>query len=722
MNIIRHILYIIVLVVAALPAKAHVNTVLDKRLKPIAQRAYNCRRDARVLAICDTLYKRATAINNGTGKVVARMLPMQYKALIADNDEALLNELDDIHKMAHRYKCDSYYYLASLYIIDNYYLRNGLVDKAFALVQRNQNITSHEHNSIGYIYDLMAFADVLSARGDIGLAIRYLRFARIYSEEQGFNYMLPSLELREIAINTFCSRFEFVLQDITTNWHLFKDVSQIAAAYAYKALALFMLEKFDMAKVAYDEYLRLSKISYPEMFDADKDLVNMLPTITQRDKKAIREQYDRITRKNKRYRLFTEYAYLAYNNKYKEAEEMVDSIMRVITTTKVGSVTKDIDEYSNTIHAYFTEQKEQKAKFEQDVLQLSHQRLQLQNANLELSHATSLQRLAQIEAERNALTLQNKQQRTTQLKQSLKQQQTLNKAQREKSASEFRFFLIIVAMVAVLFVLMLLYLMSHAKRQKRLNTLSKRLEATRAELAIANTKAVESEQQKTQFIRNMSHEVRTPLHSIMGFSQMLTDPEMMQMLSKQEKSDIIKYINDSSEQLSKLINDILDLTSLESGKYQMHFNPVCIDALCKKAIDHNLHYVKPNVEMRYENVCPPKLTISTDEGRVMQLLTNLLENAAQHTERGSITLAVSNTANPNFVTFTVTDTGCGISEEEMDKIFTRFHKVDSFKQGTGLGLDICRVIATKLGGNINIDHNYTSGARFWCTLPMLNEC
>ena len=722
MNIIRHILYIIVLVVAALPAKAHVNTVLDKRLKPIAQRAYNCRRDARVLAICDTLYKRATAINDGRGKVIARMLPLQYKSLIANDDEALLNQLNDIYALAHRYQCESYYYLASLYIIDNYYLRKGMTDKAYALVQHNQSITSREHNSIGYIYDLIAFGDVLSANGEIGLALRYLRFARDYSKEQGFDYMLGSIELRIVAINMFSGRFEFVLEDISTNWLLFKDASQQAAAYGYKALASFMLQKYSAALEAYNEYKRLSSIAYPEMFDDDKNLVDMLHTIAQDNKKAIKEQYERLTKKNKRYRLFTQFAYLAYNNKYKEAEEVVDSIMRIITTTRVGSITKDIDEYSNTIHAYFTEQKEQKAQYEQDVLQLSHSRLQLQNTNLELSHATSLQRLAQIEAEHNALTLQNKQQRTTQLKQSLKQQQTLNKVQREKSASEFRFFLIIVAMVAVLFVLMLLYLMSHAKRQKRLNTLSKRLEATRAELAIANTKAVESEQQKTQFIRNMSHEVRTPLHSIMGFSQMLTDPEMMQMLSKQEKSDIIKYINDSSEQLSKLINDILDLTSLESGKYQMHFNPVCIDALCQKAIDHNLHYVKPNVEMRYENICPPELTISTDEGRVMQLLTNLLENAAQHTEKGCITLAVSDTANPGFITFTVTDTGSGISEEEMDKIFTRFHKVDSFKQGTGLGLDICRVIATKLGGNINIDHNYTSGARFWCTLPMLNEC
>ena len=721
MNITRYILYIIVFAATTLPAKAHVNTVLDKRLTPFAERAYACRRDARVLAICDTLYRRATALNNGTGKVVARVIPMQYKALIADDDKALRNELDEIHTLTHRYKCESYYYLAALYIIDNYYLRKGLTDEAYALVQHNQSQTAHEHNAIGYIYDLIAFSDVLSARGDIGLAIRYMRFARIYSQEQGFDYMLGSIELRNIHINLFSGRYEFAIEQINTNWHLFRDASQQAAAYGYKAFALFMLQRYNEAMEAHREYQRLSNTTYPEMFDAERGLINMLPTITQGDKKAIREQYDRLTRKNLRYRLFSEYAYLAYNKKYREADNVVDSIMRLITTTRVGSVTKDIDEYSNTIHAYFQELKEQNARNEQKKLQLNHSRLQLQNADLELSHATSLQRLAQMEAERNALALQNKQQRATQLKQSLKQQQTLNKAQKQKSASEFRFFLVIIAMVTLLFVLMLLYLWNHTRRQKRLNLLSQRLEATHTELAIANAKAQESEHQKTQFIRNMSHEVRTPLHSIMGFSQMLTDPEMASLMSKEEKADIIKYINDSSEQLSKLINDILDLTSMESGKYKMKFEPVRIDELCKKAINLNMQHIKQDVEMRYENICDPELTISTDEGRVVQLLVNLLENSAQHTEKGFITLAVSTTANPGFATFTVTDTGCGVKPEEMDKLFTRFYKVDSFKQGTGLGLDICRIIATKLGGTINIDHNYTSGARFWFTLPMLQE-
>ena len=720
MNIIRYILYIVVAVATTLPTMAYDNTKLDKRLSPYARRAYACRNSARVLAICDTLYQRATALNNGKGKVAARALTMQYKATIADDDTELRTELEEIHQMAHRYNCESYYYLASLYVIDYYYLRVGLVNEAYALVQYDQSLTDREHNAIGYIYDLMTMGDVLSARGEIGLAIRYIRFARIYAEEQNFDYMLGTIELRLIGINLFSGRYEFTLENIANSWHLFQNPSQQAAAYGFKAFALFMLQKYDKAMEAYNEYQRLSNIAYPELFEAEIGLLKMLPTITQGDNKAIKEQYDSLTKKNKRYRLYTEYAYWAYNHKFEKADNVVDSIMRLIATTRVGSVTKDIDEYSNTIHNYFIAQKEQQAQNEQKILQLNHSRLQLQNANLELSHAASLQRLAQIEAERNALSLQNKQQRATQLRQSLKQQQTLNKAQKQKSNSEFRFFLVIMLLATILFVLMMVYLWNHTQRQKRLNRLSRRLEATHAELSIANAKAQESEHQKTQFIRNMSHEVRTPLHSIVGFSQMLTDAEMAPMLSKDDKAEMIKHINESSEQLSKLINDILDLTSMESGKYQMRYEMVSVDELCHKAIDQNMHHVKPGVEMRYNNN-EPELTISTDEVRVVQLLVNLLENSAQHTEKGSITLYVSTTATPGFVTFCVTDTGCGVQSEDMDKIFTRFHKVDSFKQGTGLGLDICRVIATKLGGAINIDRNYTDGARFWFTLPMLKE-
>ena len=124
------------------------------------------------------------------------------------------------------------------------------------------------------------------------------------------------------------------------------------------------------------------------------------------------------------------------------------------------------------------------------------------------------------------------------------------------------------------------------------------------------------------------------------------------------------------------------------------------------------------VKLTFTSDVPDDFSFITDGQRTQQVLINFLTNAEKHTERGSILLHSSLTENPGYITFSVTDTGTGIPVDKMDSVFERFKKLDEFKQGTGLGLNICRIIAERLHGEVKVDKEYTGGARFLFILPL----
>lgn len=235
-------------------------------------------------------------------------------------------------------------------------------------------------------------------------------------------------------------------------------------------------------------------------------------------------------------------------------------------------------------------------------------------------------------------------------------------------------------------------------------------------LTDAKKKAEELNSLKSAFLANMSHEIRTPLNAIVGFSQVLADSD--DSIGDDERLYMERVINHNSGVLNNMINDILDLTSLESGKYVMKREAVSVNRLCHHAIDLTLDSKAEGVSLRFETELPDDFTIKTDEYRVCQVLTNLLSNAMKNTSHGSIVLACSLTERMGMITFSVTDTGIGVPRDKQGAIFDRFCKLDQFKQGAGLGLDICRIIAGKLGGSIDINHDYAEGARFWFAIPI----
>lgn len=259
--------------------------------------------------------------------------------------------------------------------------------------------------------------------------------------------------------------------------------------------------------------------------------------------------------------------------------------------------------------------------------------------------------------------------------------------------------------VSVLFLIFLLVL--GWKKIFRLKRSQMRQEAMKE-------KAVQAIQRKNMFLSNMSHEVRTPLNAIVGFSAVLTDEdESFDDESRREFSEIIKV---NSFQLLKLINDILDFSDFENDNITFNIRTHDAVKLCNEVVETVMASRKLEVEMRFDTDLSV-LMLDTDDARLRQVLINLLVNAAKFTEQGSIVLELK-MVDADTALFSVTDTGCGIPPEKQHLIFERFEKLNDFVQGSGLGLSICQLIVKYMNGKLWVDSGYTRGARFCFTHPL----
>lgn len=217
---------------------------------------------------------------------------------------------------------------------------------------------------------------------------------------------------------------------------------------------------------------------------------------------------------------------------------------------------------------------------------------------------------------------------------------------------------------------------------------------------------------KSIFLSNMSHEIRTPLNALSGFSALLTK-EGLDDSTRRQCTDIIQQ---NSELLLKLINDVIDLSSLEFGKMQFSIAEHDAVATCRNVTDTVGKVKQTQAELLFETSLE-ELYIETDDSRLQQVLINLLINATKFTPDGSITLKLEKQSE-EMALFSVTDTGCGIPKEKQASIFQRFEKLDENAQGSGLGLSICQLIIEHIGGKIWIDPDYTGGSRFVFTHPI----
>lgn len=236
------------------------------------------------------------------------------------------------------------------------------------------------------------------------------------------------------------------------------------------------------------------------------------------------------------------------------------------------------------------------------------------------------------------------------------------------------------------------------------------LRSMQKELFVAKQKAEESNRLKSLFLANMSHEIRTPLNAIVGFSEMFHLSN-----SLDEQSQFKTIIKENSELLLKIVNDILDLSKIEAGVLDVFietFDLVTLMEDVSKTI--RMNFDNPSVEFILDTP-NPYFFITSDKQRIVQLLVNFLSNAFKNTPSGRIVLGYEPTLAGAKIF--VEDTGVGIPKEKHPLIFRRFEKLNSFSQGTGLGLTICKAIADVLGGDIGLSSEVGKGSLFWFSFP-----
>ena len=263
-----------------------------------------------------------------------------------------------------------------------------------------------------------------------------------------------------------------------------------------------------------------------------------------------------------------------------------------------------------------------------------------------------------------------------------------------------------VVLLILLYVLFLYYrhlrsLKNQLQREKELLLESQR------QLIKEKTRAEEASLMKSAFLANMSHEVRTPLNAIVGFSGLLVEPST----DEEERKEYSSIIRNNTDLMLNLVNDVLDLSRMETGDLHFDIKDHLLLVCCQMALESVRHRIPDGVKLTFSPAGEP-IVVHVDNLRLQQLLTNLLTNAAKFTEKGEINLSFQLEPDRKKVRIAVTDTGAGIPLEKQATIFNRFEKLDDYKPGVGLGLSICLLIAERLDGALFIDSSYTDGARF----------
>ena len=273
------------------------------------------------------------------------------------------------------------------------------------------------------------------------------------------------------------------------------------------------------------------------------------------------------------------------------------------------------------------------------------------------------------------------------------------KGQLERS----RFVIFIIGLL-MLVLLLFMYLRHRA---------AKRLAQKNQELMIANARAEESSKMKTAFIQQISHEFRTPLNTLNGFTQILTASDMV--LQADEKADIQKRISESTERITGLVNKMLELSDSNSQQVIKRSDDIAALVIATQAAENTGIQQDTHIKFRLQTDAQAETVVHTNLRSATRALTLLLDNARKFTKEGEVRLRIQQQSET--IDFIVEDTGIGVPAKEAEHIFDEFVQLDEYYDGTGIGLTVARSIARRLGGNIVLDTSYTDGARFVMSLP-----
>ncbi len=287
-----------------------------------------------------------------------------------------------------------------------------------------------------------------------------------------------------------------------------------------------------------------------------------------------------------------------------------------------------------------------------------------------------------------------------------------------RPTSVFRLYYLQILSVSAVILILLSALIIAANNLRKVRHLTQHLKQKQQELIEAKNKAEANSLLKTSFLTDMSHEIRSPLNAIIGFSQVIA--EQCDSLSNDERTKIVEIINKNCNLLTGILNSILDISSIESGRAKYDIEDVDLVELCKDILA-DAQNSNPNCGLSFLfKTDMLAFVLRTDAKRARQVISHIVNNAIKFTKDGSVTLCLWRLED-GAAKITIADTGRGIPPDKAEEVFSRFVKLDEFSSGTGLGLSLCRLIVERFGGKIWVDTTYTKGAKLDFVVPQADE-
>lgn len=697
-----HIIFLAIMTLwLSLPVQGQNNPFkINDELYAYYQKCFRSVKDKKVLAMADTMFVMAKRKGDVKAECLAKNLKGEHYYYIGDL-AGLKNEKKRIADFARNTPYKQYVFSPWNRLISLYLVR-GYTNEALAEVRDYQREALVLNNAYGIGNAYRKMADVYIVTRSFDLALKELQKAESYYKENGetkelYNIYAAMANVYQGLNNTELEIKYYKLALETAALEESKGTYYLSLARAY-------LQKKQVPEVeSYITMLNNWKKNYhlsPLSRDAEVKLYFEY-SLLKKDNEAALKYANSMSDKNKD--LFRAIAYEALGD-FKSAYKAM-ALFYKITVASVN------DEQKKLLADYASRYDNERVENEKNLLLLK-------NTQLQLSQLRTNDQLLAADKARNSLELSNTRLELNNKNLALERQRAEISRQRAEASRQAalasasasaelqkeRTTRIFTVSVCIFLLLLSAGMLAYAVERRRA---THRLQREIMEVSKARADAEKANRLKSLFLQNMSHEIRTPLNAIVGFSDVLNDAD--NQLEEGERNDFVNLIHENSDLLTTLINDILDISKLESGNYEISLRDVEVMEICRQALASVHDRVAKGVSLKFEKP-EHSVVILTDPLRLKQVLINFLTNACKYTEKGSVTLGVID--EPEKVMFTVTDTGCGIAEENADRIFNRFEKLDEFKQGTGLGLNICRAIATLLGGRVWLDTSYHEGARF----------
>ena len=681
---------------------------INDQLYAIYDRAFHTRNTEEGRNLAMLMYQRAQKIGDHKAQVLALTIPMLHY-YNARNDAEFEKAVKALQDKALQYNYEQYFYYAVSNRV-NYLLVKHRMYEALTYIQSMEEFAKKNHHTYGIYSGLNTLGMVHMVRMEIGLAADFYRQALQVAEESMPNQNVAPLYRKISECYEELYRYDDMLAYARKGLNVAKTTESKLRLLHNTAYAEFMLEKYDDFAADYNAYAKL--LGRQPQCDATNENdteMGILKALYDKNYDRARDAIKNYPKKTRRqYRLWIEYNRLIgdYQEMTKAQTFLYRSRIREQDSVRSSNFMEMNARFINQKLEYENQRLEmdrQRLLSERQTTELKNTHLKLANTQLTLRNSSLELRRAKSSSDLLRLSYDNKQ---------LEADKLLNELNAEKAQKRLHDALLLSAFAIGTLVLIAVgvYIWNRRKLMRRLRNANDNLEKNNNELIAAKEKAVAADRVKTAFIQSMSHEIRTPLNAIVGFSELIANDEGD--MPDDMRDDFSERIKTNSENLLMLVSDVLDTAQLENGTYNPQYRSATIGEICRKAMAAVGSHRAKGVQMRLETDIADNMIVHTDVKRVVQVLVNLLTNAEKNTEHGSITLGCSMSANPGMITFSVTDTGIGIPADKKDEIFKSFTKLDTFKQGLGLGLHICRIIADLLGGRIYLDTTYSSGARF----------